>query len=102
MNPYLELNLSPEASDAEVRAAYLQLAKRHTPARAPQQFARIAQAYALIDTPAKRIKLETLGLPAEVATETLTEQNLSHLRLHRPRPTWASLCQHFGSFQPKA
>jgi|GEM_PF-1363939 len=102
MNPYLELNLSPEASDSEVRAAYLRLAKRYAPAHAPQQFARIAKAYALIDTPAKRLHLETLGSPAEEATESLVQENLERLRLHRPRPSWESLCQHFGQTGTKA
>ena len=102
MNPYLELNLSPDATDAEVRATYLQLAKRYTPARAPQEFARIARAYALIDTPEKRLELETFGPPGEIASQSLVQQNLEHLRLHRPRPTWTSLCRHFSSTSPKA
>ena len=102
MNPYLELNLSPDATDAEVRATYLQLAKRFPPARAPQQFARIAGAYARIDTPEKRLALETFGPPSDAASQDLVQQNLEHLRLHRPRPTWASLCRHFGTTTPKA
>ena len=101
MNPYLELNLSPGATDAEIRAAYLRLAKRHTPTRAPENFARIAKAYALIDTPEKRLEVETLGPPAGVAGDSLVRQNLGHLRLHRPRPTWASLRRHFGTITPE-
>lgn len=102
MNPYLALNLSPEATDAEVRATYLQLAKRYPPARAPQEFAQIAKAYSLIDTHEKRLQIAALGLPAEEATDSVLQENMQRLRLHRPRPTWESLCRHFASAEQDA
>ena len=96
MNPYLTLNLPPEATDAEIRNAYLQLVKRYTPTHAPKEFAEIAKAYALIDTPDKRLQFELHG-PAETgAPASLCHQSLEHLRLHRPRPQWSQLCETFS------
>ncbi len=99
MNPYLVLNLTPDASDAEIRSTYLRLAKRYPPTRAPRQFSRIAEAYGLIDTPEKRLEIETFGGPAEDERESLEQQILEHLRTHRPRPSWSGLCGHFGEIK---
>ena len=96
MNPYLILNLPPSVSDTEIRDAYLQLANRYTPTQAPAEFAQIARAYALIDTPEKRLELELHGKPTEGDSGNLTQKSLKHLRLHRPRPQWTTLCQTFG------
>jgi len=96
MNPYLTLNLSPEATDADIRDAYLQLAKRYTPTHAPKEFAEIAKAYALIDTPEKRLQFQLHG-PVETGDPArLDQQSLDLLRLHRPRPQWSQLCETFS------
>lgn len=96
MNPYLILDLPPTATDVEIRNAYLQLAKRYPPTHASKEFAEISKAYALIDTPDKRLQFELHG-PVEAGTPaSLCHQTLAHLRLHRPRPQWSQLCQTFS------
>ena len=96
MNPYLTLNVSPTASNTEIRNRYLHLAKRYTPTQAPKEFAQIAQAYELIDTPEKRLQIELLGNQIQPLSAGLVKQSLAHVRMHRTRPQWAALCQHFG------
>lgn len=45
MNPYLILRVSPGASDAEIRRAYLDAIRRFPPEREPERFQTISQAY---------------------------------------------------------
>jgi curved DNA-binding protein CbpA len=54
MNPYLILRVPPQATDAEIRRAYLQAIHEFPPEREPEQFQKIAHAYEQIrDEPAR-------------------------------------------------
>ncbi len=44
-NPYRVLGVSAEASDQEIRSAYLLLVRKHPPERFPEVFERIHSAY---------------------------------------------------------
>jgi hypothetical protein len=51
---YLTMELSPNASDKEIRKKYLELIKRHTPEKDPVAFQKISVAYEHIkDEPAR-------------------------------------------------
>jgi curved DNA-binding protein CbpA len=45
MNPYLILRVSPRASDAEIRRAYLEGIRKFPPEREPERFQAISRAY---------------------------------------------------------
>ena len=63
-DPYRVLDVSPEASDAEIKRAYRKLARQHHPDRNPDdaaaegRFKEIQAAYDLIDTSEKRRKFD--------------------------------------------
>jgi DnaJ-class molecular chaperone len=64
-DPYRVLNVSREAGQAAIKAAYRELAKRLHPdrnpgdARAEQRFKQVTQAYELLRDPAKRAKFDS-------------------------------------------
>lgn len=71
-NPYLILRVTPEASDAEIRRAYLEGVREFPPEREPARFQAIARAYELIrDEPARlRYYLFHHELPGATPVET--------------------------------
>ncbi len=58
---YLQLGLSPDAGDEEIRKAYLGLIRRHTPERDPMRFQAIAAAYERIKDEPSRIQSALFG-----------------------------------------
>jgi curved DNA-binding protein CbpA len=54
MNPYVILRVAPQATDAEIRQAYLQAIRDFPPEREPEQFQKIAHAYEQIRDDAAR------------------------------------------------
>ncbi|MBI3974063.1 MAG: J domain-containing protein [Chloroflexi bacterium] len=59
-DPYAVLGVSREASSTEVRLAYLQKVREHSPERDPEGFKRIRAAYELLRSPRKRAELQLL------------------------------------------
>ena len=55
MNPYMILRVPPQATDAEIRHAYLQAIRDSPPEREPEQFQRIAHAYEQIRDESARL-----------------------------------------------
>jgi curved DNA-binding protein CbpA len=53
-NPTDVLGVSPDASDEEIRAAYLLKVRESPPDRAPEQFERIRDAYEMLRDPRRR------------------------------------------------
>jgi curved DNA-binding protein CbpA len=57
MDPYLILGVPPEATDSDVRRAYLEGVRRFPPEHAPEQFQAISRAYEQIRDETSRLKL---------------------------------------------
>lgn len=57
MNPYIVLDILPTATDAEIRAAYLEGIKKNSPEAAGEKFQAISEAYLKIRDEESRIAL---------------------------------------------
>ena len=55
-DPYQALELTPGATDEEIRAAYLRKIKEHPPERDPAEFERIRDAYEQLRDPRARAR----------------------------------------------
>ena len=97
MSPYQILNISPDATDTEVREAYLSLVRLYPPTRFPNHFSRIANAYAEIDTPEKRLDYKLVGSSNLPSGTTFAEDALERMRFQRKRPDW----EHFREWMKK-
>lgn len=56
MNPYDILGLPPEADDAAIRGAYLELVRRYPPDHHPQRFAAVSAAYRILKDEGTRLR----------------------------------------------
>jgi DnaJ-class molecular chaperone len=61
--PYLVLDVPETATDDDVRRAYLLKIREFPPERAPDEFQRVCDAYALIKTELDRARLRLFGMP---------------------------------------
>lgn len=59
-DPYRILQVSRDADDESIRAAFLQAIKKYPPDRHPQQYERLRAAHAQIDTLRNRLSFELL------------------------------------------
>jgi len=62
MNPYLVLDLPPDAGDGDVRSAYQRLLRKYPPEHRPEQFQKIQEAYGLLRTSRERWRWKLLHL----------------------------------------
>jgi len=56
MDPSTILEVSWDASEEEIRAAYLRKVKEHPPERSPEEFERIRDAYEMLRDPRNRMR----------------------------------------------
>lgn len=80
--PYQVLNVNADASDAEIKQAYLQKVKDNPPDRDQEQFQSIHNAYMAIKDQKSRISHELFSVPAANFNDLIdraltTEQKLS-------------------------
>jgi len=61
--PYLTLDISENATDEQIRQAYLQKVRAFPPEKNGERFAAIQQAYALVNGREARSELKLFGLP---------------------------------------
>ncbi len=60
--PYAILGVEEDASDSDIRAAYLQKIQRFSPEEHPKQFQEITEAFSLIRDEISRAKLSVFGM----------------------------------------
>ena len=76
MNPYLILRVSPNASDAEIRRAYLEGIRKFPPERQPERFQAISHAYGQIRDETSRLQyrlFDRSSSPAATPAEAFVE-----------------------------
>jgi curved DNA-binding protein CbpA len=56
MDPIEVLGISQNATDEQIRAAYLLKVREHPPDRAPEQFEKIRDAYEILRDPRRRVR----------------------------------------------
>ena len=86
MSPYHALGVELDATDKEIRDAYLRLVREHPPEREPERFHVIQQAYGEIQTAFGRLERGVLGPSAEGQPHGLEEALLRHLRHGAEKP----------------
>jgi curved DNA-binding protein CbpA len=75
-DPFQILGISEQATDEEVRQAYLKMLKRYPPDKEPSEFERIRDAYEQVKDPRKRIHLTLLTAdPLMPFTQLLDDKN---------------------------
>ena len=85
-NPWSVLGLGLDATDAEIRAAYLAGVKRHPPDRDAAAFERIRDAYERIRDPRRRIALMLLQVDPAATFVSLLDGTPPPRRFVGPQP----------------
>jgi curved DNA-binding protein CbpA len=70
-DPYEVLGLPSDADEAEIRRRYLELVRRFSPDRAPEQFAAIRAAYDAVRDPARRLEAQLFETSASDSLDAL-------------------------------
>ncbi len=77
--PYQQLNVKPDATDNDIKQAYLQQVKANPPDKNQQQFQLIREAYLTIKDLKSRVSYDLFTLPVadfdEVINQALTASN---------------------------
>ena len=73
MSPADILGVSPDATDDEIRAAYLSRIQEHAPDRSPEQFERIRDAYEAMRDPRRRLRLRLFAVDPAAPFASLLE-----------------------------
>lgn len=72
MDAWQVLDVSRDAGDEEIRAAYLRKVKEHPPERSPEEFERIRDAYDILRDPRRRMHDSLFGCdPFEPMTSAI-------------------------------
>ena len=85
-NPFDVLGLPEDATDADIRSAYLSKVKEHPPDRAPAEFERIRDAYEILRDPRSRAHLMLLSVDPEAPLSALLDGQEAVRRFVGPGP----------------
>jgi len=86
MNPAAVLGVSAEATDEEIRAAYLLKVRECPPDRAPEEFERVRDAYELLRDPRRRRRHRVLAADAVSPLAVLFGDRKPQYRFVGPAP----------------
>lgn len=84
-SPYQILGVSEQASDADIKQAYLQAVKEHPPERDPPRFRQIQQAFELIKDEDSRLRYALFHVP-NVEFDALLDRAFGQDGPMRPLP----------------
>lgn len=87
------LGVSENASDDEIRAAYLEKVKQYPPERAPEEFERVRDAYETLRDPRKRARDMLLTADPFAPLASLFDTVKSERRFAGPNP-WREVLKH--------
>lgn len=90
-DPYEILGLAADATDEEIRAAYLRLIKEHPPDHDPEKFERIRDAYDYLRDPRRRTRELLFARSATGPLENLLDGSRGQRRFVGPKPWLAVL-----------
>lgn len=85
------LGVALEAGDDEIRSAYLQKVKEHSPDRSPREFERVRDAYEMLRDPKQRIRNLLLSANPDQRLVSLLEGRQAERRFTGPAPWLAVL-----------
>ena len=90
-DPRQILGVAPEATDEDIRAAYLRKVKAHPPDRAPAEFERVRDAYEVLRDPRRRTRDLLFSGDPLPRMESLLEGRQARRRFVGPKPWLAAL-----------
>jgi DnaJ-class molecular chaperone len=86
-DPFAQLGVGPDADDAAIRAAYLELVRSYSPENAPERFAVIHAAYQLIRSRDDRLRWRLFDAGRHNSIETFVEELACRTPRRRPSLT---------------
>lgn len=90
-DPWAVLDLAVDATDAQIRDAYLRQVREHPPDRAPERFERVRDAYEELRDPRRRCQRMILSADPEAPLTSLLGDDNSGRRFVGPEPWLAVL-----------
>jgi curved DNA-binding protein CbpA len=90
-DPLAVLGVSGEATDAQVRSAYLRKIKEFPPDRCPDEFERVRDAYEMLRDRRQRVRHSLFSIDPGAPLESLLESDPGQRRFAGPDPWLAVL-----------
>ena len=86
MDPFAVLGISPDATDDEIRAAYLLKVREHPPDRSPERFEGIRDAYEALRDPRRRIRHRLFSIDPAAPLASIFAEDRQPRRFVGPGP----------------
>ncbi len=86
MDPTEVLQIAQDASDEDVRAAYLRKVREYPPDRAPEQFEKVRDAYDMLRDPRRRLRHRLFAVDPQAPLASLFPDEARPRRFVSPGP----------------